>query len=166
MVRLKRASLAHRPASSRPSASAFAWSLLALCAAPMIAHATRVPSDLAVSDPWIRAVVGPTPAAAYFTLSNTSDKPEILVGVSSPDCGKLTMHQSRNVNGVESMSLVAQRPVPPHGRIVFAPGGYHLMCMSPSKAVRPGALVPVALRFADGQKLSVRFPVRPLGSVR
>lgn len=81
---------------------------------------------------------GHTPAAAYFTLSNATAKAHILVGAASPDCGKLTMHQSRNVNGVESMIMVAQRSVSLYGRITFAPRGYHLMCMSPSKAIRPG----------------------------
>ena len=73
------------------------------------------------------------------------------------------MHQSQNANGIESMVMVARRSVPPHGRIVFAPGGYHLMCMSPSQAVRPGGQIPITLRFADGQRLLVRFPVRALG---
>jgi copper(I)-binding protein len=141
-----------------------AWRMLVLCAAPTLAQAASAPSDLAVSDPWIRVVGGNTPAAAYFTLSNASDRPEVLVGASSPACGKLTMHQSRNENGVESMVMVAERPVPSHGKIVFAPGGYHLMCMSPSKAVRTGARVPIVLSFADGQRLRVRFPVRPLGA--
>lgn len=142
---------------------ALAWSVAPLCALPMIAQAAGATSGLTVSGPWMRAIGGHTPAAAYFTLSNASSRPKVLVGVSSPACGKLTMHQSRNVKGVESMVMVAQRPVPPHGRIDFAPGGYHLMCMSPSKAVRPGAEVPVVLRFAKGEQLRVRFPVRPLG---
>jgi copper(I)-binding protein len=142
---------------------ALAWSMAALCGAPMVAQAAGISSDLTVSDPWIRTVGGPAPAAGYFTLSNASGTPEILAGVSSPDCGKLTMHESRNVNGVESMVMVVQRPVPPHGRIVFAPGSFHLMCMSPSRAVRPGAQIPVVLRFADGRRLQVRFPVRPIG---
>jgi hypothetical protein len=161
MTLRKKVLFTHRAGSPGPKARA--WSVLALCVAPVIAQAAGAPSMLVVSAPWIRAVGGLTPAAAYFTLSNTSSKPEVLVGVSSPACGKLTMHQSRDVNGVESMVMVAQRPVPAHGRIVFAPGGYHLMCMSPSKAVRLGAQVPIVLRFADGQRLSVSFPVRPLG---
>jgi copper(I)-binding protein len=137
-----------------------AWAVLALCIAPVAAWAAGA---LTVSNPWIRTVAGPTPAAAYFTLSNASDKPAVLVGAASPACGALMMHQSRSVNGVESMAMVAQRLVPPHGKVVFSPGGYHLMCMSPSKAVRAGASIPVTLRFADGRRLAVRFPVRPLG---
>lgn len=106
---------------------------------------------------------GLTPASAYFTLSHAADKPDVLTGFSSPDCGELMMHQSRTVNGVASMAMVARRIVPAHGQVVFSPGGYHLMCISPSMAVRPGARIPVTLRFADGQRLLVRFPVRPPG---
>lgn len=147
--------------SARPKV--LAWAAVALCTAPTGVLAAAVAPPLAVSKPWIRAVGGPTPAAAYFTLSNTSNKPLVLVGFTSPDCGELMMHQSRNVNGVESMAMIAQRIVPAHGQIVFSPGAYHLMCTSPSKAVKPGAWVPITLRFGDGQRLLVRFPVRPLG---
>jgi hypothetical protein len=140
-----------------------AWSVLALCAVPVVALGAGVRSDLTVGEPWLRVVGGHTPAAAYFTLSNLSGKPVVLIGASSPACGQLTMHQSRNVKGIESMVMVAQRPVPPRGRIEFAPGGYHLMCMSPSKAVRPGARIPIVLRFANGRRLPVRFAVRGLG---
>lgn len=164
MRRLARGLVVHRRSSPRGWAPA--WSLLALCATPMLAQAGGAHAGLAVGDPWLRVVGGPTPAAAYFTLSNSSAMPEVLVGASSPDCGKLSIHQSRNVNGVESMVMVARRPVPPHGRITFAPGGYHLMCMSPSKGVKKGAQVPIVLHFADGQGLRVLFPVRPLGAVR
>jgi hypothetical protein len=135
--------------------------LVAVCAAPVAVQAANTP--LVVSEPWIRAVGGATPAAAYFMLSNTSGKPHVLKGFSSPACGALMMHESRTVNGVSSMIMVDQRVVPPHGRIVFSPGGYHLMCTSPSKAVRPGQRIPITLRFADGRSLVVRFTVRPLG---
>lgn len=137
-----------------------AWAIMALTPGVTLAGAA---APLTVSQPWVRVVAGPTPAAAYFTLSNASGTPAVLVGASSPDCAALMMHQSRNVNGVESMTMVARRTVPPHGRIVFSPGGFHLMCMSPSKAVRPGGSLPITLRFGDGRRLTARFPVRPLG---
>lgn len=140
-----------------------AWAMLALCAAPAAARGPSPPPRLVVSNAWVRALRAPTPAAAYFTLSNTSDRPRVLVGSASPDCGALMMHQSRNLGGAESMIMVSRRIVPPHGQIVFAPGGYHLMCLSPSEAVRPGGWMPITLRFADGQRLLVRFPVRAPG---
>jgi hypothetical protein len=132
-----------------------------MCVMATAAAAANPP--LVVSGAWVRALGGAAPAAGYFTLSNTSGKVRVLDGASSPDCSALTMHQSRTIDGVSSMIGVARRAVPPHEQIIFAPGGYHLMCMSPSKAVRPGHWIPIALRFADGERLRVRFAVRPLG---
>lgn len=138
-----------------------AWAITAL--GPAVAQAAGAAVPLTVSNPWIRVVAGPTPAAAYFTLSNASNRPAALVGASSPDCGAMMMHESRSVNEVETMIMVARRTVPSHGQIAFSPGGFHLMCMAPSKAVRPGNSIPITLRFADGRRLAVVFPVRPLG---
>ena len=50
--------------------------------------------------------------------------------------------------------------VPAHGDVVFAPGGYHLMCMSPSAAMIPGRSVPVTLRFRNGDEVTASFSVR------
>lgn len=157
----KAASSRRRPRSAASGLQA--WAILALCAAPAAARNAGPPPRLVVSNAWIRALRAPTPAAAYFTLSNTSDRPRVFVGSSSPDCGELMMHQSRNLGGAESMIMVSRRIVPPHGQIAFAPGGYHLMCLSPSRVVRPGGWIPITLRFADGQRLLVRFPVRAPG---
>lgn len=117
-------------------------------------------THLALSKPWIRAIMPGVPAAGYFTLFNNGDRAVALVAAASPACGKLMLHRSETVNGVERMVMVTKIPVPAHGRVAFAPGGYHLMCMSPSAAVRPGAKVPVTLKFADGATLGAEFPVR------
>jgi hypothetical protein len=124
------------------------------------ASAQAAASGLALSDPWIRAVMPSRPAAGYFTLSNDSAVGQALVGADSPACGMLMLHQSLNESGVERMAMVKSIPVPAHGSVKFAPGGFHLMCMSPSKAVTPGHSIPITLRFADGGTLAASFPVR------
>ena len=100
------------------------------------------------------------PAAGYFTLSNASGTPETLIGAASPACGMLMLHRSVDQGGQERMVMVDKVPVPPQGKVSFMPGSYHLMCMSPTTAMRPGQSVPVTLRFADGGLLTARFPVR------
>jgi periplasmic copper chaperone A len=100
------------------------------------------------------------PAAGYFTLSNTTAAPRRLVGAASPACGMLMLHRSVDQNGEEQMMAVSSVLVPGHGMVRFAPGGYHLMCMLPGPAMRPGKSVPVTLRFSDGKTLSANFPVR------
>jgi periplasmic copper chaperone A len=100
------------------------------------------------------------PAAGYFTLSNAGATARILVAAASPACGALMLHQSVSTNGEERMVIVPSVTVPAHGNIRFAPGGYHLMCMSPGSAIKPGQSVPVTLRLRDGATLSTNFPVR------
>ncbi len=51
-------------------------------------------------------------------------------------------------------------PVPAHGSVAFKPGGYHLMCMKPKPAMKPGATVSVSLEFADGTKTVANFAVK------
>jgi copper(I)-binding protein len=50
--------------------------------------------------------------------------------------------------------------VPAGSDLAFSPGGYHLMCMDPKPAMKPGATVPVTLHFADGAKASANFAVK------
>lgn len=115
---------------------------------------------LTVSDPWMRSVIPSRPAAGYFTLSNDTAEAHKLVGAASPACGTLILHQSTHNDGQDRMVMVKSIPVPAHGTVKFAPGGYHLMCMSPSQAVKPGHSVPVTLRLADGSTVEASFPVR------
>ena len=50
--------------------------------------------------------------------------------------------------------------IPAGGSVAFAPNGYHLMCMSPTPEMKPGASVPVTLLFQGGEKLTANFAVR------
>ncbi len=138
--------------------------LLAIFAAAMLSASVAIqaatPDGVSLSDPWFRFITPTIPAAGYFTLSNSTATPRALVGASSSACGSLMLHQSVTKNGVEQMIMVPKVAVPAHGTLQFAPGGYHLMCMSPAAAMRPGQSVPVTLQFDGGGTLSASFPVR------
>lgn len=114
-------------------------------------------------DSWMRFITPSVPAAGYFTLSNGTAKPATLVGAASPDCGMLMLHRSFTEKGEERMVMVESLTIPPHGVVKFAPNGYHLMCTSPSKNLKPGYVVAVTLDFAGGATLTTRFPVRGAG---
>lgn len=125
----------------------------------LAAPAMAAGSALTLSHPWIRFLTPQIPAAGYFTLHNGGSAPAELTGAASPDCGKLMLHQSIIENGTAHMRMVMSILVPAHGSVVFRPGAYHLMCMQPSDAIRPGQRVPVSLDFKDGTTLSATFPV-------
>ena len=137
--------------------------VLALAAAASVGAAEAADAGLSVHDPWMRFIVPMRPAAGYFTLSNDTAKSVVLVGAQSPACGMLMLHRSEQKNGVDSMSMVEKVPVPAHGTVKFAPGGYHLMCTDPKAEMAPGRTVPVTLHFADGNSLTASFPVRGPG---
>ena len=115
---------------------------------------------LTITDAWLRLIMTARPAAGYFTLRNDTDKTVSLIGASSPDCGTLMLHRSVQQSGQDRMEMVKAVPVPAHGKVVFAPGGYHLMCMSPAAMLRPGKTMQVTLSFADGSTVTTGFPVR------
>jgi len=113
-----------------------------------------------VTDAWFRALPSGLPAGGYFTLSNPGAAAISLTGAQSPACGMLMLHKSSDSGGMSMMSDVASVDVPPGGQVKFAPGGYHLMCMDPTPAMKPGAKVPVTLMFANKSKLQALFVVK------
>jgi copper(I)-binding protein len=108
----------------------------------------------------MRYLLPSRPAAGYFVLHNDTGAARMLVGASSPACGELMLHQSMHESGMENMRMVDSVTLPAHGSVSFAPGGYHLMCESPAQTLKPGARVPVTLRFQGGGTLTADFPVR------
>ncbi|MBU6443383.1 MAG: copper chaperone PCu(A)C [Alphaproteobacteria bacterium] len=131
---------------------------VAIIAAALAAPASA--AEVSVSDGWFRALPAGLPAGGYFKLHNDGNAPVTLVGASSSACGMVMLHESMSMGGTEQMMMVDKVPVPAHGVLEFKPGAYHLMCMKPTAAMKPGAKVPVVLEFADGDKLGVNFAVK------
>jgi periplasmic copper chaperone A len=127
------------------------------------AAAALAAGSITVENPWLRLVIKARPAAGYFTLHNNTDAAVALTGAASSACGMMMLHQTKEVNGVEKMLPVKSISVPARGTFRFSPGGYHIMCMSPKAAMTVGAKVPVTLKFADGKKVTVSFPVKGVG---
>ena len=127
---------------------------LALLAGPVGA------AEVSVTNAWIRALPARLPAGGYFTLKNLGKSEVSLTGASSPACGMLMLHKSSDANGMSSMSDMESIAVPAGGTVTFAPGGYHLMCMEPAAALKPGAKALVTLDFSDGTKTTTLFDVK------
>ena len=131
--------------------------LLALGFALLAPAGARAASAVTVSGGWFRYLLASIPAGGYMTLHNSSAAPAMLTGASSPACGSLMLHRTESSGGTERMVAVAKVPVPAHGTLRFAPGGYHLMCMRPR--MHPREAVPVTLMFADGSRITASFTV-------
>lgn len=133
---------------------------LEIAAAVLLFPACALAGPVQVSDAWMRALPAGLPAAGYFTLHNNSSKEVALTSAASTACGMLMLHKSSEEGGMGSMQDVSSVAVPAGGMVKFAPGGYHLMCMNPAAALKPGASITVTLAFSDGSRSDVAFAVK------
>lgn len=128
--------------------------------AALLAAAPACAANVTVKDGWFRSLPAKLPAGGYFTLHNGGAETVTLTGAESPACGMLMLHKTEDKNGTGMMMDMASVPVPSGSDVAFAPGGYHLMCMDPTPAMKIGASVPVTLEFADGSKVIANFVVK------
>lgn len=117
-------------------------------------------ADLRVEDAWIRLLPGGAPAGGYFVLHNGARQPAVLVSTTSAAFVQVMMHKTTEEGGVSSMLHVNSVDVPAGGKVVFAPGGYHLMLMQPTRKLAPGERIPVTLKFLGGRQIAAEFQVR------
>jgi len=137
--------------------------LSALCGAPLAAQAA--PAAMSVSVCWIRALPENLPSGGYFKMTNSSGREVALTGVQTDAFGMAMLHQTREKNGMSTMAMVKQVPVPAHGTVSFAPGGYHVMLEKPRKPVTPGMNLPMTFLFSNGQKLTATCEVKSAGAM-
>lgn len=114
-----------------------------------------------VMDPWVREA---PPAmkmhAAYLVLTNPGPTPLSLVAVESPEYKMAELHLSKVQGGIATMTKQDQITIPANGKLVMAPGGFHVMLRHPKAPMKVGATVEITIKFADGRAMSVDAPVR------
>lgn len=122
--------------------------------------ATHEEAGVSVRDAWIRqAPPGASMLAGYMELRNSTSKPQILVAAGSSEFESVTIHRTVVKDGMAGMVHVSQVEIPPQASIIFAPGGYHLMLMTPKRRLRAGDQVIVNLELRDAPVLAVAFEI-------
>jgi copper(I)-binding protein len=92
------------------------------------------------------------PGAGYFDLVVQEDR-GALTSVTSPQIGRIEMHETMRSGTMSAMRPIARVPAPRGARISFAPGGRHLMLFEIASTVRPGSRVGLVLHFERGGDL-------------
>lgn len=134
---------------------------------PMLLAAFLLPlpalaGDLMVSGAWVpTAPPSASTHAAYISLDNHGEVPRVLVKVRAEGYKMTHLHESKETDGVATMSMLHQIEIPAGGKLAMKPGGLHVMLMGPSAPVLTGTLVLLTLEFANGYTLSVNAEVKP-----
>lgn len=116
---------------------------------------------VSVRDAWIRETPpGMTMMAGYMELRNNTLRPQVLVAASSSGFQSVMIHRTIVKDGMAGMVHASQLELAPNASLIFAPGGYHLMLMTPKRTLRAGDPVVINLEFRGGLVLPVAFGVR------
>lgn len=147
---------------SRLLAWSFALSTGVLCAVA-IGHGSSL-GGIDIVHPFATpSLAGSTNGAAYLAiLENTGDKPDRLIGASTPVAVSVQIHtMGMDGQGVMRMREIEAIPVAPKETIKMRPGqGFHLMLIGLREPLKEGATFPMTLSFERAGKVEVKVVVQ------
>ncbi|MEY6434196.1 copper chaperone PCu(A)C [Thioalkalicoccus limnaeus] len=138
--------------------------VVALIAAPQaMADAA---ADVAVEDPYVRAVPPGQPnSAAFMVLRNNAGDAHAVVGARSAASKVVELHSHVEERGMMTMRRVESIEVPALGETKLEPGGLHVMLIGLGRDLVPGEDVELTVEFEDGSEQSFTAPVRAVEGV-
>ena len=121
------------------------------------------PKAIYVSDGYVRLPAVPKhPAVAYFTLHGGAAD-ATLVSVTTEVAIRTELHESMQKDNMASMKPIDHIALPAASKIVFAPGGKHVMLYDMNPTIVPGRTVPLLFTFADGLRIQYNAPAIAAG---
>src|SRR3954467_1143005 len=94
-------------------------------------------------------VVMGRPGSGYFDL-RVEGEHGALLAVTSPQAGRIEMHETMMSGNMASMQPIARLPVRNGEILHFAPGGRHLMVYDISRGVAAGDTIELVFHFERG----------------
>ena len=123
-------------------------------------------ADITIRQAWSRATPkGASVAAGYLTIENHGNTVDRLLSVSSPVARKVEIHETLEAGGIMRMRPVKDGlAIPPHGKLVLAQGGSHLMFLQLMAPFSEGGRVPVSLDFERAGRMDTSLEVGEIGA--
>lgn len=117
--------------------------------------------QLKIENAWIRAAPpGATMMAGYFKLKNQGEKTIVVTGTRSPAFADVSLHETVQKEGRARMEELGNVEITPGEKVIFAPGGKHLMLMNPVKTLTIGDVAEITFTLSSGSTVSANFIVR------
>lgn len=130
--------------------------LILLLAFPTIALA-----ELEIRDAWIKNLPPSVPVrAGYMTIYNPRSEAVSIVSLRSDAFASIEIHQTIAQDGMMRMEQVPSLKIDSSSSVQLAPGGLHLMMMSPVEPTRPGDEIEIFIMLDDGSEQRLEMQVR------
>ncbi len=124
-------------------------------------HSSHEKSGLEVHNAWVReAPPSVKILAAYLSLHNHTEKTHTILSVTSPQFSRVEIHRTEIKNDIARMLPVSKIILSPNGKVLFEPGGLHLMLIKPKKKYQSGDKIQLTLHLSDKSTFDFTVPVK------
>ena len=122
-------------------------------------------ADVEIDGAYARASIPNVPnSAAFFVIKNNSDKDIAITSANSDVAEKNELHTHIKENKMMKMMKIEKLVVPAKSSLELKSGGDHVMLMGLKKELKVGDEINLELSFSDGDKKSIKVPVKDLAS--
>ena len=122
-------------------------------------------ADVEIDGAYARASIPNVPnSAAFFVIKNNSDKDIAITSANSDIAEKNELHTHIKENKMMKMMKIEKLVVPAKSSLELKSGGDHVMLMGLKKELKVGDEINLELSFSDGDKKSIKVPVKDLAS--
>ena len=122
-------------------------------------------ADIEIEGAYARASIPNAPnSAAFFVIKNNSDKDIAITSANSDIAEKNELHTHIKENQMMKMMKIEKLVVPAKSSLELKSGGDHVMLMGLKKELKVGDEISLELSFSDGDKKSIKVPVKDLAS--
>lgn len=122
-------------------------------------------ADVEIDGAYARASIPNVPnSAAFFVIKNNSDKDIAITSANSDIAEKNELHTHIKENEMMKMIKIEKLVVPAKSNLELKSGGDHVMLMGLKKELKAGDEINLELSFSDGDKKSIKVPVKDLAS--
>ena len=122
-------------------------------------------ADIEIEGAYARASIPNVPnSAAFFVIKNNSDKDIAITSANSDIAEKNELHTHIKENKMMKMMKIEKLVVPAKSSLELKSGGDHVMLMGLKQELKAGDEISLELSFSDGDKKSIKVPVKDLAS--
>ena len=122
-------------------------------------------ADIEIEGAYARASIPNVPnSAAFFVIKNNSDKDIAITSANSDIAEKNELHTHIKENKMMKMMKIEKLVVPAKSSLELKSGGDHVMLIGLKKELKAGDEISLELSFSDGDKKSIKVPVKDLAS--